>query len=532
MSTKILSSDIQLRASERMTDASDGGGEMSPVVITDNKINQVFDPISTADRDAGRVSLRQVYALVNTTTDDTFYGSNAIVDTPPTDPNVEVLLFDPGIVGASRAQAQTYIESYIAIGPRSRMQPVGKQSAGQGMVLAYQPLNKPLPEIGDVYILSVETGATAGTTQAFKVVNLEASTETFYYDDGQNIAEFVCTQLLITISQPLSFDFPGADPKPTQPGDSWIRRTVPSNNANYFGVAKLTASASIGALEFNVNSIQKQLIPAVTSEVVVANAIIGYSTIDVNAGSHTVSVSNASHTIITNVTIGSVGINYVKTLRPAPAPGSLTVAYRSAGIWYNLNDDGNGSITGDSTAYGSGTINYTTGSCVVTLGTTPDIGSIILWQYGSPVHYETNTTASTSLPRMYVNLGTEGAPEEIEPGSLTVGYTKNSVYTTVTSNTDGVISNADVTGYVNQRIGYVVLDWLVIPDALTNLVINYQHATHFAQTFHEAAWNNSTGEITFNLGQTNITPRTVNLSWRSKARYGAGVYHIPTNPCG
>ena len=59
MSTQILASDIELRASERMTDADDGGGEMSAVVIVDNKINQLFTPISSSDRVAGRVNLRQ-----------------------------------------------------------------------------------------------------------------------------------------------------------------------------------------------------------------------------------------------------------------------------------------------------------------------------------------------------------------------------------------------------------------------------------------------------------------------------------------
>lgn len=531
MSTKILSNDIELRTSERMTDAEDGGGEMAGTIVQNNMINQVFSPISSADRDVGRISLRQLYLHVNTLTDDTYYGANVIIETPPEDTTVEMLLFDPNIPGASRAQAKAYVESYIAVGPRSRMQPIGTQSAGQGQVLAYQTPGQPLPEVGEVFVLSVETGASAGTTQSIKITNVAASEETFYYAGGSGVLEYKCTQLLLTISQPLDNDFPGADPTPLKPGNTWIRRTTTNASAKYCGVTNLSAAADIGDVEIQVASIQKQLVPSVSSQNVISNARIGSSVNTISAGSHNVEVTNAAHASRIAISTANVGTSFIKTLRPFPVPGSVVVSYRSAGIWYSLYDDGLGSLVGDSSNYGSGAINYGTGTAVVTLGTEPDIGSQVLFTWGSPTHYEVSTAATINKPRMFINLGTTEQPEEIEPGTLSVTYKKSTVDITVTASSAGEISNADVTGYANHRLGTVLLEWNIVPDSGSSLSIEYDHATNFVETLHQVAWEGATAGISFTLNHTNIKPRTLSFAWKSEAKYGPGRYHIPNSFC-
>lgn len=76
-------------------------------------------------------------------------------------------------------------------------------------------------------------------------------------------------------------------------------------------------------------------------------------------------------------------LSYVKTLAPKPAPGTLVVSYLSLGGWYDLRDAGNGILAGVSENYGNGSIDYSTGTVSLTLGALPDIGSAIIFSWGS-----------------------------------------------------------------------------------------------------------------------------------------------------
>jgi hypothetical protein len=525
MATKILSDDIELRASERMTDASDGGGEMSAVVIDSNKINQVFGPISSADRDAGRINLRQLYPHITTTTADTLYGANVIIEQAPTDPTVEVALFNPGIYGAVRSQAQSYIESYTSIGPRSRMQPVGTQVIGQSQILTYQALNSPIPLVGDVFVLSVETGTTAGTQQAFKITGITSTTETFTYTPaGGGNAEYTCTQLVITISQPLVYNFPGTEPSPLRGGDTWVRRTTVSTAAKYYGTTGLQTAATVGDQQIIVDNIFKQLVPAVNTDTIVPNAQVGYSIANINAGSHTVAVSNPSHSDTILITPTSSGINYIRTLRPLPAPSTLSITYRTGGIWYLLQDNGTGNIAGDATEYGAGTINYTTGTCIFSLGYEPDIGSSIILQWGSPAHYEVATSINATLPTMVINLN-----ESVDPVGFEVHYVVSTatVIATIVEGNGYNITGTGVTGLLEPNTGSVYLSFSIIPDVGSSIVIHYNHYTNISTTLHEIPWTGSTGELTFTLANAPIKPGSVSLSWKSDAKYGAAEIHMP-----
>ena len=49
-----------------------------------------------------------------------------------------------------------------------------------------------------------------------------------------------------------------------------------------------------------------------------------------------------------------------------------------------MTDNGKGELVGADASYGSGVINFTTGSIMVTLGALPDTGSEILMYWGAP----------------------------------------------------------------------------------------------------------------------------------------------------
>ena len=79
------------------------------------------------------------------------------------------------------------------------------------------------------------------------------------------------------------------------------------------------------------------------------------------------------------VDIESRSYNYILSIVPSPAPGTLQVSYRAQGKWYDLRDNGAGVLKGVSPEYGVGTVSYTTGTVAVTLGALPDVGSEIVY---------------------------------------------------------------------------------------------------------------------------------------------------------
>ncbi|WP_046206375.1 hypothetical protein, partial [Acinetobacter radioresistens] len=75
------------------------------------------------------------------------------------------------------------------------------------------------------------------------------------------------------------------------------------------------------------------------------------------------------------VTQQNQSANWTGVLVPPPAPGSLSVSYMSQGKFYELKDDGSGRLSGSSASFGSGNINYETGSWSITTGALPDVNT-------------------------------------------------------------------------------------------------------------------------------------------------------------
>lgn len=81
------------------------------------------------------------------------------------------------------------------------------------------------------------------------------------------------------------------------------------------------------------------------------------------------------------VTTESRRLNYVLTLTPPPARGSVSASYLVAGQWYEMRDDGSGAVRPQDGSAGVGNLNFVTGTLSLTLGALPDDGSQIIIQY-------------------------------------------------------------------------------------------------------------------------------------------------------
>lgn len=212
-----------------------------------------------------------------------------------------------------------------------------------------------------------------------------------------------------------------------------------------------------------------------------------------------------AHTADIPITIGNRGSVYLHTCNPLPSPGTFIADFRALGKWYRLRDQGDGTIKGADPAFGGGSIDYVSGSVVITLGALPDVESSVLFLWGSPAHYESHTNDVGSSMRQEFQL-----PDfPFDASTLTVDYTTQGIARTATCSATGVISGTDVAGNVNPATGAGYIEFGYPPSTGTGVTIDYSQVTAAAvTTLSNHVTGNNTGTIA--LG-AEATPGTVRV---------------------
>ena len=136
------------------------------------------------------------------------------------------------------------------------------------------------------------------------------------------------------------------------------------------GTFEALAGAVVGTIDYETG----RVVPSVSTGSVIVGSVTYIPARLVGTQSHTESIA---------VTLGTRGLVYTQTLSPMPGAGSLTVDYRSGGRWYRLRDNGAGELVGASPAEGSGSVSFTSGAVIATLGALPDIDSAVVYM-GQP----------------------------------------------------------------------------------------------------------------------------------------------------
>lgn len=206
------------------------------------------------------------------------------------------------------------------------------------------------------------------------------------------------------------------------------------------------------------------------------------------------------------ISINNRSLSYTRTLLPMPAAGSLSVSYMAEGAWYTLADDGTGVLKGPDTSVGVGSMNYGSGTCIVTLGALPDVGSAILFSWTDP--QMTSFTPGSHLVlggAAYFAINSDGEATEakgtkaLSPNSVAVTWTVGATTYTATDNGFGVLTG-DGTGSVDYSQGVVRLVPNILPPSGT--MINLQSSRNTRTT--SAPVNINGGTVA-----AGITPRTV-----------------------
>lgn len=147
------------------------------------------------------------------------------------------------------------------------------------------------------------------------------------------------------------------------------------------------------------------------------------------------------------ITEANQSLAYVFALEPIPAPGTLTVSYMAQGRWYDLTEDGSGKLAGADSSYGTGSLNFLTGSLALSLGAVPDIGSLIVMTWGEAASAR---AAVSPAVRAWAWLPLATQPE---PGTMVFTYLTNSGAQTVSVDASGVVTGPAQVGVVERVAG-------------------------------------------------------------------------------
>lgn len=228
------------------------------------------------------------------------------------------------------------------------------------------------------------------------------------------------------------------------------------------------------------------------------------------------------------VTQNNQSTNWTGVLVPIPAPGSLSISYMSQGKFYELKDDGSGQLKGSSSSFGSGRINYETGSWLLTTGALPDVDTPILLLWGTPIVTFVRSNLSVNKAAFEFNLGQAG----IAPG-VTINWLLEGVAKTAVSNAQGKFTG-DATGEINYSQGSGKIIPNKIPPKGTQFTVIYNYGNQLTQT-KSAVVPDSNQKLSFIIGTgAAIQPNSVELSIPVSDQLGqnngtAKVIDVPIN---
>jgi len=204
------------------------------------------------------------------------------------------------------------------------------------------------------------------------------------------------------------------------------------------------------------------------------------------------------------VTQNNQSTNWTGVLIPIPAPGALSISYMSQGKFYELKDDGSGQLKAASPSFGSGMINYETGSWLLTTGALPDVDTPILLNWGTPIVTFVRSNLNVDKAAFDFDLGRPG----VLPG-ITINWMLEGEEKTATSNAQGKFTG-DATGEINYATGTGKIIPNKLPQKGTVFSVIYNYGTSLEQTKMDVTPVNQ--KLTFTIGTGSaIQPNSVEL---------------------
>ncbi|MGS4906613.1 curculin (mannose-binding) lectin protein [Aeromonas sp. 25-248] len=495
----ILSGDIKLLGSQRLTDTPDGGGRVTGHEIVSGEHNSLFPDVSDLDRAYGVVNLRKAFLAVQTDDTDTYYGANTTVLLPPSDPNVGLCLMSTKDHHDTRDAARDVLERYLARGPKWRGFLYDTQLEGQRAIRFFQRVEVRLPEVGETLVLVGNEGKAGEFEQYVRVLEVTQQLAKFQIP---GVPEFTRNVVTCKLADPLRYTFEGEQPTPydvVTNAKTALRETVVADASNYFATTKLAENAAFGAMQVKAKTIFTQLVPAARSET---------PAVDLTAAGELASLVDSGQGLVSFSTVASIAPSRGLFLGSGAKPGSLTITIGAA----TITDKGGelvvaGSVIG-SIDYGRGQLEFNA-QC-------PNYGgaskSVSFWPAARP-----SRIADTA--QIEIKANNRGYAYTITlmptpaPGTLTVSFMAQGKWYDLKDNGKGELFGADRSygsGVVNLATGSVMLTLGALPDVDTSILfswatpVNYTNRSNQPISISKSAWQ---------LPHTGITPKSLILTW-------------------
>jgi hypothetical protein len=172
------------------------------------------------------------------------------------------------------------------------------------------------------------------------------------------------------------------------------------------------------------------------------------------------------------VTVENRGFVWVLTLAPIPSPGSLRVSYRVNNAWYTIIDGGGGALAGADSSYGTGTVDFTTGTVVLQTGELPDVGSDILYAWSTAVNYTARANETVAAPiKRFVT-----ANPHVLPGTVEVSWVDGATtYTLTDAAGDGKLTGTGGKGAIQYATGKGWVQSALVPAMGTDFNVAYEY---------------------------------------------------------
>lgn len=219
------------------------------------------------------------------------------------------------------------------------------------------------------------------------------------------------------------------------------------------------------------------------------------------------------------IDLATRGFAYTLNLADAkPRPGTLSVSFMALGKWYELQDLGNGELSGE----GSGTVDFATGAVSISLNALPDVNTSLIYTYvaQNDDNLQTHTGGGTAPEiRIEHQLPHDG----VQPGSVVVTVLQGGVSQTLLDAGDGTLSGAAGTGTIAYLSGAVSLTLASTPDQGSSIVFDYDRAGVDVDT-PLTGTPDAGGIITGTIPGAPLQPGSVQIRWQSSQ-----VEKLPAN---
>jgi len=402
----IFADDLHLYASERMTDLDTGGGLPSGNRILDGTDNAVFPDIASGDRIAGRTFARKLFAAVPTADTDSLLAARVFLSSLPGDPDATYTLLDTGGYADQRADLVEHLYTAAQKDTNTNFRLYATYHAGDSYLVLYAYSNQTAPMNAD-WFAAVAIGA---------VLCLEDGANRHYLriTDLSRSAVDTYRALNVTFTPPLTETFQGgfnssiAYVTPTQIYTTRATSVLPA----LYGITTLAVGAALGDYRLRVAEIEVPIAPTLTQ------------LFDGSFAGSAASLPATKAVTAVNARLQTT------TLNPMPDLASITVRYPR------------GSVSG-ATSPGLFTVAGTTISVLLP---------------ASPVH----STQQLHVPALSVTTAESAAVRfgrPLLPGSVQVRVylASNSEYHLGIDDSEGAISETEITGTVNYETGAVDL---------------------------------------------------------------------------